>query len=130
MNLLPAYAIDYAARLQGRKPALVRRMGRLQEGLKVLEFFANRQWSWANDNVAQLSEELNPTGGTSSQALQCGMTGFYTGQRNNIKAIAVCSIHHVSSVKSRTWDGLTRIFLFNRLVQPLCPFCLTLIRIG
>ena len=84
MNLLPAYAIDYAARLQGRKPALVRRMGRLQEGLKVLEFFANRQWSWANDNVAQLSEELNPTGGISSQALQCGMTGFYTGQRNNI----------------------------------------------
>ena len=64
LNLIPAHLIDWAAHLQGRKPArLVRRMGRLQEGIKVLEFFANRQWSWANDNVAELSEDLNSTGG-------------------------------------------------------------------
>ena len=37
-------------------------MGRLQEGLKVLEFFANRQWAWDNGNVARLGNELNSTG--------------------------------------------------------------------
>ena len=40
----------------------MRRMGRLQEGLKVLEFFANRQWAWDNGNVARLGNELNSTG--------------------------------------------------------------------
>ena len=69
LNLVPAHAFDLAARLSGRKPAgLVRRLGRLREGIGALEFFANRQWSWANDNVAQLSQELNSTGGNQCQS--------------------------------------------------------------
>ena len=62
LNLLPAHAIDLASRWRGERAVLVRRMGRLQEGLKVLEFFANRQWAWDNGNVARLGNELNSTG--------------------------------------------------------------------
>ena len=62
LNLLPAHAIDLVTRWRGERAVLVRRMSRLQEGLKVLEFFANRQWSWDNGNVARLSHELNSTG--------------------------------------------------------------------
>ena len=62
LNLLPAHAIDLATRWRGERAVLVRRMSRLQEGLKVLEFFANRQWAWDNGNVARLSHELNSTG--------------------------------------------------------------------
>ena len=62
LNLLPAHAIDLVTRWRGERAVLVRRMSRLQEGLKVLEFFANRQWAWDNRNVARLSHELNSTG--------------------------------------------------------------------
>ena len=62
LNLLPAHAIDLVTRWRGERAVLVRRMSRLQEGLKVLEFFANRQWAWDNGNVARLSHELNSTG--------------------------------------------------------------------
>ena len=62
LNLLPAHAIDLVTRWRGERAVLVRRMSRLQEGLKVLEFFANRQWAWDNGNVARLGNELNSTG--------------------------------------------------------------------
>ena len=50
------------ARLSGRPPKVVRRLKRMKVGLVALEWFANRQWVWSNDNVSQLSEELNSTG--------------------------------------------------------------------
>ena len=89
LNLFPAHAFDLAARLSGRKPAgLVRRMGRLREGIGALEFFANRQWSWANDNVAQLSQELNSTGGESISILvHCGPTGYYNRNGSVMHAV-------------------------------------------
>ena len=31
----------------------------MHRGMAPLEWFANRQWIWANDNVVTLSEELN-----------------------------------------------------------------------
>ena len=33
----------------------------MHRGMAPLEWFASRQWIWANDNVVALSEELNAT---------------------------------------------------------------------
>ena len=39
----------------------MRLVGKMHNGMAALEWFANRQWIWANDNVVALSKELNAT---------------------------------------------------------------------
>ena len=41
-------------RLSGGTPKVVRRLKRFKIGLLALEWFANRQWVWSNDNVCRL----------------------------------------------------------------------------
>ena len=60
-HIIPAYTIDTISRLTGHKPILVRLIKKMYRGMAPLEWFANRQWIWANDNVVTLSEELNAT---------------------------------------------------------------------
>ena len=59
LNLIPAYILDGLTRLGGGTPKVVRRLSRFKIGLLALEWFANRQWVWRNDNVAALDKELN-----------------------------------------------------------------------
>merc|ERR1719188_851646 len=61
VHIIPAYIVDAIARLLGHKPFLVRLVGKMHNGMAALEWFANRQWIWANDNVIALSQELNAT---------------------------------------------------------------------
>ena len=61
LNLIPAHILDLLARLSGGTPKVVRRLKRFKVGLLALEWFANRQWVWSNDNVCALHEELNAT---------------------------------------------------------------------
>ena len=66
-HLLPAYAVDailyilFALNVTKHKPFLVRLIGKMHNGMAALEWFANRQWIWANDNVVALEKELNTT---------------------------------------------------------------------
>ena len=60
-HIIPAYTIDTISRLTGHKPILVRLITKMHRGMAPLEWFANRQWIWANDNVVTLSEEFNAT---------------------------------------------------------------------
>ena len=60
-HLIPAYIVDTACRLSGKKPYLKRLIDKMHRGLEPLEWFASRQWIWDNDNVVALSEELNAT---------------------------------------------------------------------
>ena len=43
------------------QPFLARLIGKMHTGMAALEWFANRQWIWANGNVVQLERELNAT---------------------------------------------------------------------
>ena len=67
VHLLPAYAVDtilyvlFALNVTKHKPFLVRLIGKMHNGMAALEWFANRQWIWANDNVVALEKELNTT---------------------------------------------------------------------
>ena len=58
-HLIPAYIVDTICTLIGQKPFLAKLIHKLHSGIEPLEWFANRQWIWANDNVVALSEELN-----------------------------------------------------------------------
>ena len=55
------YFYTIASSLTRHKPFLVRLVGKMHNGMAALEWFANRQWIWANDNVVALSKELNAT---------------------------------------------------------------------
>ena len=67
VHLLPAYAVDailyvlLALNVTKHKPFLVRLIGKMHNGMAALEWFANRQWVWANENVVALEKELNAT---------------------------------------------------------------------
>ena len=61
VHLIPAHIVDAICRLSGHRPFLVRQINKMHRGMAPLEWFASRQWIWANDNVVALSEELNAT---------------------------------------------------------------------
>ena len=42
------------------KPDLVNSIGKMHHGIQKIEWFVNREWTWANDNVIALSKELGP----------------------------------------------------------------------
>ena len=60
-HLIPSHTVDTICRITGHKPFLVRLINKMHRGMAPLEWFASRQWIWANDNVVALSEELNTT---------------------------------------------------------------------
>ena len=58
---IPAYVIDAVLRLLGRKPFMVKAIGKVDAGIKSLEYFTSNEWVWDNDNSIELERELNST---------------------------------------------------------------------
>ena len=58
---IPAYVIDAVLRILGRKPFMVKAIGKVDAGIKSLEYFTSNEWVWDNDNSIELERELNGT---------------------------------------------------------------------
>ncbi|KAJ8916629.1 hypothetical protein NQ315_000274, partial [Exocentrus adspersus] len=57
-HLVPAYLVDFALVLTRNKPFLVRTQRRIQNGLKVLQYYALRSWTFHNDKLKEVCQEL------------------------------------------------------------------------
>ncbi|XP_047097438.1 putative fatty acyl-CoA reductase CG5065 isoform X1 [Schistocerca piceifrons] len=57
-HLLPAYMLDIAARLSGKKPIMVRVQKKLSRAVSCLEYFTTREWRFSCENVRQLLGKL------------------------------------------------------------------------
>ena len=51
--------MDLALRAFGQKPFMRTIVTKISKGMQALEYFANREWSWTNDNVNNLNDELS-----------------------------------------------------------------------
>ncbi|KAL7038720.1 hypothetical protein ACKWTF_009670 [Chironomus riparius] len=58
-HFLPAYFIDGLLFITGNKPFLVNVQKRINQGLKVLQYYTTRKWTFHNDNFKKLSNEMN-----------------------------------------------------------------------
>jgi len=56
---LPAYLMDGAARLTGKRPIMVRIAQKLDRAAACLEYFTTHEWKFSNDNVQALWGELS-----------------------------------------------------------------------
>lgn len=59
-HTIPAYVIDLAARLAGRKPIMVRVQTKLQRAVSCLEFFTTHEWRFTNENMVRLLGQMQP----------------------------------------------------------------------
>jgi fatty acyl-CoA reductase len=64
VHWLPAYIVDFIIWTTGRKPVVRKIIAKMHKGIDSLEYFANREWTWSNDNVLALDDELNETDST------------------------------------------------------------------
>ncbi|XP_023019831.2 putative fatty acyl-CoA reductase CG5065, partial [Leptinotarsa decemlineata] len=58
---IPAYSVDLIIALTGSKPFLVKTQKRIQNGLKVLQYYATRPWFFHNEKFTQLFDSLSST---------------------------------------------------------------------
>lgn len=56
---LPAYLMDAAARLAGKRPIMVRIAQKLDRAASCLEYFTTHEWNFCNDNVQGLWAALS-----------------------------------------------------------------------
>ncbi|KAK4291377.1 hypothetical protein Pmani_035789 [Petrolisthes manimaculis] len=56
---LPAYLMDAAARLAGKRPIMVRIAQKLDRAASCLEYFTTHEWRFSNDNVQSLWSQLS-----------------------------------------------------------------------
>lgn len=54
----PFHAVDFLCRAVGKKPFLVKISNMMQKSSKALEPFTTNSWTWSNENVKRLAEEL------------------------------------------------------------------------
>ncbi|XP_047097189.1 putative fatty acyl-CoA reductase CG5065 [Schistocerca piceifrons] len=59
LHVLPAYAMDFARRISGKKPLMVRTQEKLDKAACCLEYFSTQQWQFKDDNVRQLFSVLS-----------------------------------------------------------------------
>ncbi|XP_066999397.2 putative fatty acyl-CoA reductase CG5065 isoform X2 [Anabrus simplex] len=59
-HTIPAYVIDLASRLVGKKPIMVRIQDKLQRALHCLEYFTTHEWNFSNNNVHLLMAQMHP----------------------------------------------------------------------
>ncbi|KAK3907438.1 Putative fatty acyl-CoA reductase [Frankliniella fusca] len=59
-HVLPAYVMDVAARLSGKKPIMVKIQRKLSKAIKCLQFFTTGEWQFTDDNVQALMREMTP----------------------------------------------------------------------
>jgi len=60
LHMVPALALDAAARLTGRKPYMGRVQANLDKAARCLEYFSTQQWRFCDDNVRRLDAQLSP----------------------------------------------------------------------
>jgi fatty acyl-CoA reductase len=60
-HVLPAYFFDGLCLLTGRKRIMLKIAGKLQKAIQTLEYFTTRHWSFKNNNVLMLNEQLEGT---------------------------------------------------------------------
>ena len=58
---IPAFLVDQALRLIGKKPFMRKIVCRMTTAMAALEYFATREWSWTNKNVNALNDQLDET---------------------------------------------------------------------
>ena len=55
---IPAYFIDFALKIIGQKPFMVRIYEKMYTTLDTLSYFMARQWFWTHKNLDNLSQEM------------------------------------------------------------------------
>lgn len=58
-HYLPAYIIDGILLITGNKPFLINVQKRISQGLKILQYYTTRKWTFQNDNFKKLTKEMN-----------------------------------------------------------------------
>ncbi|XP_068212189.1 putative fatty acyl-CoA reductase CG5065 [Palaemon carinicauda] len=58
---LPAYLMDFVARLAGKRPIMVRIAQKLDRAAACLEYFTTHEWRFSNENVQSLWSTLSET---------------------------------------------------------------------
>ncbi|XP_076450898.1 fatty acyl-CoA reductase 1-like [Babylonia areolata] len=59
-HLTPAYLMDVALRLMGKRPMMMRIYNKLHKALDTLSFFTSNSWTWSNNNLDMLRHHLSP----------------------------------------------------------------------
>ncbi|KAK7099519.1 hypothetical protein V1264_003647 [Littorina saxatilis] len=59
-HLIPAYMADFAYRMMGQKPRMVKIYRKLHRSLETLSFFTCNSWTWSNNNLDVLKHQLSP----------------------------------------------------------------------
>ncbi|XP_014246768.1 putative fatty acyl-CoA reductase CG5065 isoform X2 [Cimex lectularius] len=57
-QMIPAYCIDFIAKMAGKKQFMVRVQEKILKNLKTIEFFTTREFRFKNDNVVNLFSNL------------------------------------------------------------------------
>jgi len=57
-HYLPALLVDLGMRVVGKKPFMWTLVCKMTKAMHALEFFSTREWTWTNDNVHSLNDEL------------------------------------------------------------------------
>jgi fatty acyl-CoA reductase len=60
VHYVPAYLMDVAARLSGKKPVMLRVYQKLTKATTSLQFFTTHQWHFTTDNMMELYDKLSP----------------------------------------------------------------------
>lgn len=58
-HFVPAYVVDFIARILGRKPIMVKAYNKIDKFSDVITFFAMREWYFKNDNTQTLWNMLS-----------------------------------------------------------------------
>ncbi|KAK9306408.1 hypothetical protein QLX08_002921 [Tetragonisca angustula] len=59
-HIVPAHILDFTRRLKGKTANMVTLQSKLEKATKYLEYFTMQQWSFRDDNVRELNEQLSP----------------------------------------------------------------------
>jgi len=59
-HYLPAYFLDFLARLSGRPPMLVRLYAKAHRAMSCLDFFTTHEWRFISENSIHLLEKMSP----------------------------------------------------------------------
>ncbi|CAF3527600.1 unnamed protein product [Adineta steineri] len=60
-EVFPAFVLDCAMRIAGRKPMFLKLCDRIYKSVRTLDFFTSHSWSFPNDNSLGLQQEMNDT---------------------------------------------------------------------
>ncbi|KAL8580694.1 hypothetical protein ACOMHN_004735 [Nucella lapillus] len=59
-HLIPAYMMDLAFRVMGKKPRMVKVYRRLHKAIDTLTFFTSNSWTWDSNNLDIIQHQLSP----------------------------------------------------------------------